>query len=295
MSPRRRIYLFITIALALAALIWLSSGLSGLSLQPGKPLPMNFNMVMNSSGDGDLPGGRAMLMLVRIMYALAIITLPLTLVYLLLSADARKKFLRYLLRLAVMAVIFYGVMTLVSSIHMGALEPPSGGTSSMMFTPPPEGSQDQFEQYKQENSPLLVVILAGGMALLLTGVAGAILWTVRKRRPTRIGPLDEIGQQAQTTLDLVNSGGELRSAIIRCYLDMMKVVAQQRGLQREQAMTPQEFVEYLQAHSVPAGPLRRLTHLFEQVRYGGAELSQADELDAMQSLSEIVEACRRIA
>ena len=55
---------------------------------------------------------------------------------------------------------------------------------------------------------------------------------------------------------------------------MSRVLHQQRGIRRHQAMTPREFVVYLEEVGLPTEAVMRLTELFEQVRYGAKSLSQ---------------------
>jgi hypothetical protein len=107
------------------------------------------------------------------------------------------------------------------------------------------------------------------------------------------GTFRVIAEEAQQAIDEIQAGGDVRQIIIKCYFDMMEVVKKTRGIVRDQAMTPEEFKFLLEKMGFPAGPLQRLTRLFEDVRYGThAPRPQEDQL-AVMCLQEIVAACQK--
>jgi hypothetical protein len=79
---------------------------------------------------------------------------------------------------------------------------------------------------------------------------------------------------------------------MRCYYEMSRVLRQQRGIRRHQAMTPREFATFLEEAGLPTEAVRRLTELFEQVRYGAKSPGRDEGAQALACLETIVEFCR---
>jgi hypothetical protein len=67
---------------------------------------------------------------------------------------------------------------------------------------------------------------------------------------------------------------------------------EERQIVRQNAMTPREFERLLLEKGLPGAPVRRLTSLFEGVRYGNQAPARREEDLARLSLSEIVQHCR---
>jgi hypothetical protein len=57
-------------------------------------------------------------------------------------------------------------------------------------------------------------------------------------------------------------------------------------------MTPREFEMRLEEAGIPTTQVRRLTRLFEEVRYGDKRLGEQEERQAIVSLTSIVRFCR---
>ncbi|MCJ7722876.1 MAG: DUF4129 domain-containing protein, partial [Anaerolineales bacterium] len=72
---------------------------------------------------------------------------------------------------------------------------------------------------------------------------------------------------------------------------MHEIVATRRGLRRKQDMTSTEFARRLESMGLPAVAVRRLTTLFERIRYGGKASTLDDVRDAKACLGSIVQAC----
>jgi hypothetical protein len=107
------------------------------------------------------------------------------------------------------------------------------------------------------------------------------------RRPR--DPLVGITRQARAALNDLQGGVDLRNVILRCYFEMCQVLNQQRGIQREQGMTPREFEGQLVGLGLPEEPVKQLTRLFESVRYGAREPDEQAERIAEGCLNAIVQ------
>jgi hypothetical protein len=70
------------------------------------------------------------------------------------------------------------------------------------------------------------------------------------------------------------------------------VVRSRRGVTRQRHVTPREFERHLEILGLPGAPVRRLTRLFEAVRYGTAISDDEASATAIAALSAIVDACK---
>lgn len=93
---------------------------------------------------------------------------------------------------------------------------------------------------------------------------GLFLWR-RWRSPQN--PLKGVVQEARIALGDLRTGADVRDVVLRCYFQMGQLFQQRYGLERGQAMTAREFEEYLVAAGIMDEHVRRLTRLFESVRY----------------------------
>jgi hypothetical protein len=107
--------------------------------------------------------------------------------------------------------------------------------------------------------------------------------------------LRRVEKEARVALDAISAGGDLREAVIRCYLQMIEALQEYRGIHRDQDITPHEFEIILAKRGMPGEPVHQLTTLFEEVRYGTFKPGRKEEQVAIASLSAIVSACQRVA
>lgn len=103
--------------------------------------------------------------------------------------------------------------------------------------------------------------------------------------------LEEIARIARSSLNDLSSGRNSSDVIINCYLRMSDVVLSKRQLQRDIAMTPHEFALRLEQAGLPGDAVRRLTRLFEGVRYGDRHSGPKDINEAVSCLKTILHYC----
>ena len=141
------------------------------------------------------------------------------------------------------------------------------------------------------------LLVLGSLLLLLSMIGIGAIWIYRVPTTNRaLAELQEIDTeltQAQSALDALQAGGDLKNTIIKCYYQMCAVINEHRGILRSQTMTPHEFEDYLASKGLPGEPVHQLTHLFEDVRYGNLLAGAAEEQVALNSLTAIIEACGR--
>lgn len=108
-------------------------------------------------------------------------------------------------------------------------------------------------------------------------------------------PVDELRLRALQALHELRQGDTpLADVIRRCYREMVQTVHEQRGVYRERHVTPREFEARLLQVGFPEPPVQRLTRLFEQVRYGHANVGEREKRQAIDSLEQIVAACEQL-
>jgi hypothetical protein len=146
-------------------------------------------------------------------------------------------------------------------------------------------------------SPWLAYVVSLGVALLLIALFVFMnRWWKRKQELLALErPLDEIGLIARDSLDELYAGKSWDDVIVDCYVRMSRVVAVRRGVLRQESMTPGEFAERLEMTGIPSNAVRRLTSLFESVRYGAGKSSRQEIDEAMNCLKSILNYCGETA
>jgi hypothetical protein len=132
----------------------------------------------------------------------------------------------------------------------------------------------------------LGLIWLAGLCLAAT-LVGLGLWFIF--RPASHLNTDRLTLQAEWALQTLKSGGDLKNVIVRCYWQMEQVLKEEQGIEKETAMTVREFEHLLEARGMPQLPVHQLTQLFEMVRYGRRATSAADEHQAIEAFTAILQ------
>lgn len=214
----------------------------------------------------------------------------------------RRNFLnRKYLMLVSVAVLVLAAVIYISNRNSEPIAPPivePGAIVDNETELPEPGERIESPIFEQEQAPetgvaiISYLIIAAVVAVIGGGVALIAYFYFDQPQET---PLDEIVTQAETAIATIEAGGDLRDAILQCYVEMMQVARASRGLRRGEAMTPREFEQSLVSAGLPARSVNRLTHLFEDVRYGGKEPGKRQELEALSALHEIADAVNNSA
>ena len=120
-----------------------------------------------------------------------------------------------------------------------------------------------------------------GLVLLFLG-----FMVLRSRAHTLRDPFTLPAEQA--IQDLL-AGSDLQDVVVRCYIQMSRALQKEQGLARDQAMTAREFELVLEQRGFPGAPVRQLTSLFENARYGQQRPAPGEEQVALDCLRAIVE------
>ncbi len=287
-----RVWTILLAGFVLLALLLLASSLNALELAEGKPVPLG-EMAPTFANSAENENLLSIFMIVfRVLMIIVWILIPIYIVYLIISKEARKRFLRDMVTLLPILFFLYwltssdlmqnregeesGLLGINQPMDEGVFEQPP---AMPVFQPPPDW---------------VTTVTSLVLAVALTAIVALIIFTVwrRNRRKEEL-PLQKIERRAQDALDDLAAGGDLREVIQRCYFQMIDVLHEYRNIQRDRDVTPHEFERLLARHGLPPDPVHQLTMLFEQVRYGAHQPGRQEERLAISSLSAIVSACQR--
>ncbi len=282
MTQLKNIRAFIFLGIGLGCLLILVLSLPQLRFLPGVPFSLETPPPVIASGTSILQPGD-LISFIRGLAAVVILLLIAYIVVHLLSPEGRKRLIADFIALVVVFLL----------VDLLATRPPA----PLQTTP---AQQDLGQPPILPTNPVATFtanppawadwIAIAALSTLMTLLV-VILFRLARRKPEPT-VLEQIAQQAEIALDRLREGGDGKNAIMRCYLKMNRVVSEERHIQREQAMTPQEFVHRLVAEGLPREPVVQLTQLFEQVRYGPAPAGRREEQMAVDCLTAIVSACR---
>jgi hypothetical protein len=216
--------------------------------------------------------------------------LPVILVYAIISPEFRRRMLRRLLSYLLFAALVY----LVTQRWPELLNLTEGATLSGAPVPPDASLGGTPVQFAADPPSWLVLAISLAVALVVSGLLVGGIWFLRHRSQRPTGSLEHLADEAEEALERLRAGGDLKDTVMRCYAEMSHTLDEERGIFRRDSMTPREFEDRLVEVGLPGGPVRRLTRLFERVRYGTKAADQREEAEALACLAAIVDACRAV-
>lgn len=275
---RRNMMVYLT--LATICMVILSTSLTGLVFQPGLPIPGADSSPSTHASTGatepqTLEVGKALQFPFAISFGVILLVI-------LLSLGKKVDFRQIAKWVACLLVVAF-VSVLLNQIKFNLPVTPAGNSQeadlppSVVYDIAPIGDPPQHLY-----SLVLIFILLAAAVLVAVIIAHAM---------QRVKADDAIGAEASEALRAIKEGADLRNVIYRCYLQMVKIASEKRGLTREESATPREFERYLVSKGIPDLPIHQLTGLFEKVRYGGKALDSEDEETAVACLTAIHAAC----
>ncbi len=209
----------------------------------------------------------------------------------LLSPELRKRFVRAILSFALtLFVLSYLLDNNLITLPEVQLAPSSAVGADLQN----EGDLPQPPVFSPPEIPGWVnYLISLGVVLAFLGGTWLLLrWWQRLNRPyPPPDTLKDLASIARSSLRDLSSGGDWADAITNCYVRMSEVVSRTRGLYRQEAMTPAEFASRLERAGLPGDPVRRLTRLFEAVRYGARKPAKNEINEAVSCLNAILQYC----
>lgn len=217
------------------------------------------------------------------------VMVPLAILFLIISSEARRLFVKYARGLLLWFVFLVGMRYYIlfgsdnevileqteNQLALPELLKTTNATgvetgAAQVYTPPALSDWQSF--------------IVGFVVIAIVVGFAYYRWT-RTR-----GPENELYKITLKTLTDISSGQHWDDAVIQCYAQMNHAVRLHRKLDRELSETPNEFAQNLTTAGLPAAPVQKLTRLFEKARYGGHS-SQSDETNAaIECLADIAEA-----
>ena len=285
---QKKLVIVLLATLALGALTLLALSLDGVRFNEGQSFGQREPTVTPQISLRDLTNAFLSVPLWKQLVTWGLLCLMVILVGLMLSPELRKLFLRAMFRAAMTAIgllvflRYYGdrLLGLQRLAETGGQHIDDAAAQPMPEFVPPQISET-FSYLVSFGIALLWILL---MWALYRGWKKYLALTSKK-------PLGELARIARSSLNDLSSGRNSSDVIINCYLRMSDVVADKRQLQRDIAMTPQEFATRLERAGLPGDAVRRLTRLFEMVRYGDRKSAPKDVTEAVSCLNTIVQYC----
>jgi hypothetical protein len=276
--------------IALVALTVLAVSLEDVSFRDAQRFsrePVNMFPFFDSvDGSEDVPGVAVPLWKQVLVFGL--VAVMIILAGLLLSPESRKRLYQILIRMALTALAMYFLVKNYPETlrNLFDWEQLGGDPAALADTPPmPEFQPPQV-------TPVFSYLVSFLCALVWVGILWALYQGWKRYTAMRSDkPLTEIANIARSSLKDLSSGRDTSDVIINCYMRMSDVVADKRRIQREIAMTPQEFAVRLERAGLPGEAVRRLTGLFEMVRYGERKSAPRDVTEAVNCLNAILRSC----
>ena len=277
MIQKNKRVLILLAAGSLLSLLILASGISQMVFTPSTFFRLNrelpeFELL------SELTGPDVMLLLERYGMIVPLLCFPVSIIVMLVSPEVRKHVLRMLLSL-MWIIMLYFVYQSIGSVIQNNME----NLQQTNLTPAPPS--DLAPYVEVPSTPEWFVYLIGFLIVAFLFIFSWIIYN-RYLKPST---LVRIGQEAKETLAEIQSGANIKDAIIRCYYEMNRTIQTHRGVKREKERTPREFEEQLHEAGLPKHHVKMLTRLFEQVRYGAKTASKEEETQAISCLTAIIQ------
>ena len=287
---QKRFILFLSV-LSLVTLVLLASGLHDVEFQAGRALGRAESETVRFSVDrviraiSDVPVWKQVIFWVMLFLLVLLVSS-------ILSPELRKRLIR---TFTTFAVSFWIIVYLLENnlLVLPDLTRGLGANAGNTAEEPP-----LFPVFTPPDVPdwMNFLISLGVVLALLALTWGLVRWWQRLSRLRSLSrPLEDLADIAQSSLDDLAAGYDWDDVIVNCYARMSDTVSRRRGLNRKEAMTPAEFARRLEQAGLPGDPVRRLTRLFESVRYGAKKSSQNEINEAVSCLTAILHHCGEAA
>lgn len=207
----------------------------------------------------------------------------------LMPPEMRKQLIKIAIRVA---ITYWGLWILITryremlaemALNLASLgetsNVPSNGAPAPVFTPPPAASWISY------------LVSFGVVALMII-----VIWKLNAlwkelNAPVDVSPMQKLAGIARSSLRDLSAGRNSTDVIMDCYYRMSDTVLEKKNMDRSASMTPSEFAAQLENAGLPSDAVRRLTRLFESVRYGGHKSDPVAVNEAVTCLTTIVQYC----
>ncbi len=287
MSKAKRNSLYSLSAAGILVLI-LAMSLPNLVLSPGQPFSLGESHSETNAGNGSVfPGGDELIWLFRGIIGLALVLIPLHIIISLQSPEGRQRLLADVIVIAALLLLaaYLDTHPLGEAGQLQELAANSAADQKI-------GPDLPIAVFSEDPPPWLAAGIILTVSALVVVFILAVIWFFKQRSKRSDGYLNQVAEAAQSAIESLQAGGDIKVTVIRCYHEMSREVKDKRGITREIAMTPREFEARLVTGGLPRESVGTLTRLFEQVRYGSMPPGDREERLALLCLADIVAACK---
>lgn len=281
----------LSVIVLMGLLFLLISNLDQLELLPGKALPNPFEGI-SAQWEESTPSPEFGWVdtLIRILPYLFVGVFTLAVI---LSTIFYRKFRRTRIALIWVTVILLLLIFLLDRAQKGSWEgqSPTAPTASDDAGIAAPSVEVETPQIRSPNWGLILLVLA--IALGIGAVAAFLILRlypgIKSRLKQEEDFLELFGERAGEALDGLHRGKNLQDVVSRCYKDMSEMLSRECRITNTSFLTPHEFALLLRDRGVEDEHVKRLTALFEQVRYGGrsGKPFANEAIDCLSSIQRI--------
>jgi hypothetical protein len=284
----KKILIVLLAVLALGALTVLATSLDDVSFNGAQRFGQREAADFPQFSLGDMTNPGVEIPVWKLLLLWGLILMLVILISLLLTREMRKRLLLIIFRTALTLYAFYYVLTHYAD-RLPMFETAEEAAAVMGAV---TSNEPLPEFVPPQITPMFAYIISFVFALLSIAILWGLYRLWKKYAGLNTGkPLTEIGRIVRSSLNDLSAGRDSSDVIINCYLRMSDVVADKQKLHRDAAMTPHEFAVRLERAGLPGDAVRRLTRLFEVVRYGDRKSAPKDVSEAVSCLNTILHYC----
>jgi hypothetical protein len=285
MAQRQRLSILLFLGIAFVAIALLSTGLSKVHFEPGKSINLLGLLLqkLRSFSAAPAPEFYADTPTIGWLRPFFWAMLIFSIVYAIVSPQSRKQLLRTFIMVCFLVFLLNRLSDRLTGGTEGRAQGAAAAPAEVKLPDPPAFVS---------NPPDWFLALADMVLALL--ILGTIWFFWRHLRP-KPGAQALLVREAEAALTDLEGGSDLRDVVLRCYAKMSQVLRESRNIERRSAMTPREFESHLAEVGVRDEHIRRLTRLFEGVRYGAKPAGGRAQREAMDCLRAIVRAYGKTA
>lgn len=258
---RARVVLFGGLLVVLAGL--LAAGLSGIEFRGARGGAQEGEALLPAPDrPASLPGPEWLLDVVLVAVLVLLVIYG---VWSIFTREHRAKFLRTLVLLLALVAVANGITDSLRRVWDEAPPPEEAPAPQVPGSSRSAEGEGREEVPPPTVPPWLAYLVAGG-------VGGLIAWgVVRRFRPRARSVAEEIEAAAQFATAELARGLPVSDVVIRCWLRMVEILSPRVKTAGFSSLTPRELADRLVALGFRSEPVRALTQLFEEVRYGHKE------------------------
>lgn len=267
------------ILLAGIVIILFASSINQLEFSPGVILRDPFENPQPNSGSVNWNEWNLYELWRIISTVILVVLLPMSVVYFILSKEARNRVIRSVVVLTLTVYALFIVIRNLGNIQEIDL------FNNILQAGDASGDADQQITALANNEPSLLITIIASIIVALTIVSMAY-WLFQRAQAAN-PPVDEINYTISKALNDIKYKRDIRNAIIRCYIDLQRIIEETHGKSRKSSMTPREFQKHLIDAGIQHQSIVNLTQLFEKARYSQGQASEAEETEAILHLKKI--------